>query len=184
MVLDWGVHLLDQLLLLFDGVCVTNVYADMTYVTNQLVDDGFTAELTFENGVTAIVEVGTNNFINLPRWYVLGSNGSAVIEDWNLKGKIVRAMGTDEKDVAPVKTAAGLTKTMAPRRDDSIFTEELPKVTSDIKDFYKNVMDVIEHKAESKIRLSEVERVMRLMEAIFTSAQTKQTICFEQRREG
>ena len=55
---------------------------------------------------------------------------------------------------------------------------------SDIKDFYKNVMDVIEHKAESKIRLSEVERVMRLMEAIFTSAQTKQTICFEQRREG
>ena len=66
---------------------------------------------------------------------------------------------------------------MAPRRDDSIFTEELPKVTSDIKDFYKNVMDVIEHKAESKIRLSEVERVMRLMEAIFTSAQTKQTIC-------
>lgn len=182
MVLDWGVHLLDQILLLFPDVCITEVYADMTYVTNQLVEDGFTAELRFENGVTAVAEVGTNNFINLPRWYVLGSDGSAVIEDWNLHGKIVRAVGVDKTDVTPVKTAAGLTKTMAPRREDSIFTEELPKVTSDIKEFYENVMDVIEQKAESKIRLSEVERVMRLMEAIFTSAQTKQVVHFEKER--
>lgn len=180
MVLDWGVHLLDQILLLFEGERVNRVYADMTYITNQLVEDGFTAKLMLSNGVTVLVEVGTNNFINLPRWYVLGSDGSAVIKDWDRNGELVRAAGINETDVLPVKTAAGLTKTMAPRRDDSIFTEKLPEVTSDIKEFYGNVIDVIEHRAESRIRLPEVLRVMRLMEAIFASAEQKQVIIFEE----
>lgn len=179
MVLDWGVHLLDQALLLFPGVKVNTVYATLTNITNQLVDDGFTADLQFENGIRMVVEVGTSNFISLPRWYVLGADGSAVIEDWSLKGKVVRAKGVNEKDVVPVVTAAGLTKTMAPRREDSIQTEALPKVTSDIRDFYKNVMAVIEGKAVSKIQLDEVARVMRLMEAIFASAQTGQVVTFE-----
>lgn len=179
MVLDWGVHLLDQMLLLMKGHKCTSVYATVTNVTNQLVDDGFFAELTFDHGVTTCVEVGTSNFISLPRWYVLGQNGTAVIEDWDMKGKIVRANGADEKDVVPVKTAAGLTKTMAPRRDDSIFTEELPKVKSDIRDFYRNVMGCLDGTQESKIKLDEVARVMRLMETIFASADQKQVIAFE-----
>lgn len=179
MVLDWGVHLLDQMLLLFSDQRVTNVYASLTHVTNQLVDDGFYAELTFGNGVRALVEVGTSNFVSLPRWYVQGMNGTAVVEDFEKNGKIVVARGTDEKDAVPVKTAAGLTKTMAPRRDDSISTEALPLVISDIRDFYKNVMKVIEHEAEPAIKLDEVARVMRLMEAIFTSAKKHQVVSFE-----
>ena len=31
------------------------------------------------------MEVTTNNFISLPRWVVLGENGTAVIEDWDLQ---------------------------------------------------------------------------------------------------
>lgn len=179
MLLDWGVHLLDQLLLLFPGVPLRTVYASFTNVTNQLVDDGFTAELCFANGVRALVEVGTSNFIGLPRWYVLGQNGSAVIEDWSMKGRLVCASGVDEGDVAPVITAAGLTKTMAPRRDDSIFTQELPKVESDIREFYGNVMAVLEGKEEPHIKLPEVMRVMRLMEVIAESAETGEAKTFE-----
>ena len=44
MVLDWGVHLLDQALLLYPGVKLNTVYATLTNVTNQLVDDGFSAD--------------------------------------------------------------------------------------------------------------------------------------------
>ncbi len=179
MVLDWGVHLLDQALLLFPGVKLETVYATLTNVTNQLVDDGFTADLGFANGVHILVEVGTSNFIRLPRWYVLGADGTAMIGDWGQDIKIVRALGTNEKDVVPVRTAAGLTKTMAPRRDDSIHSEDEPEVTSDIREFYRNVMAVLEGREESRIKLEEVVRVMRLMEAIFQSAEEKAVIRFE-----
>lgn len=179
MILDWGVHLLDQMLLLFPGVPLKRVYATVTNVTNQLVDDGFTAELTFANGVVAVVEVGTSNFISLPRWYALGQNGTAVIEDWGKNGKVVAATGTDESDVVPVKTAAGLTKTMAPRRDDSIFTKEVQKVDSDIRDFYRNVMAVLEGREKPVVKLDEAARVMRLMEAVFASAQKHKVVAFE-----
>ncbi len=179
MVLDWGVHLLDQALMLFPGVALKTIYATLTNVTNQLVDDGFTADLGFANGVHMIVEVGTSNFISLPRWYVLGTNGTAMIQDWGGNLKIVRARGVDKEDVVPVRTAAGLTKTMAPRREDSIFTEERPEEKSDICEFYQNVMAVIEGREESRIKLEEVARVMRVMEAVFASAQNNQVIQFD-----
>ena len=117
MVLDWGVHLFDQIFRLTGERRLKTVYATLTNVTNQEVDDGFTAVLRFEGGLEVLVEVGTNNFISLPRWYVLGENGSAVVEDWDLSGKIVKAFSEEEKEIVPVRTAAGLTKTMAPRRE-------------------------------------------------------------------
>ena len=178
MVLDWGVHLLDQALLLFPGEKLETVYATLTNVTNQICDDGFTADLGFANGIHVLVEVGTSNFISLPRWYVLGADGTAVIQDFGRDGKIVCATGVNEGDVVPVITAAGLTKTMA--REDTIRTEEMPWADSDIRDFYKNVMAVIEGKEEPKIKLDEVARVMRLMEAIFESAKTRQVVTFEE----
>lgn len=180
MILDWGVHLLDQVLMLMKDVKLKKVYASVTNVTNQLVDDGFTAILTFENKVEVLVEVGTSNFIALPRWYMLGQNGTAVIRDWDLSGEIICAAGVNEKDVVPVRTAAGLTKTMAPRREDTIHRTELPVVKSDIRDFYRNVMAVIEKKEESRIKLPEVMRVMKLMEAIFEAARQNQILDFEE----
>lgn len=179
MVLDWGVHLFDQILLMMGDTKLSKIYSTLTNVTNTIVDDGFTTELLFENGLVVYVEVGTSNFISLPRWYVLGENGTAIIKDWDLSGEIVCALGVDEEDVVPVKTAAGLTKTMAPRRDDSIHSMELPIVRSDIKDFYKNVIDVLDGKAKSLIKLSEVMRVMKLMEAVFDAAEKSQIIDFE-----
>ncbi len=179
MVLDWGVHLLDQILLLMGDIKLKKIYATTTNITNQVVDDGFTAHLIFESGLEAMVEVGTSNFISLPRWYMLGQDGTAIIEDWNMEGRVVRAIGKGETDIVPVRTAAGITKTMAPRRDDTISTERLPLVKSDVRDFYNNVIKVLEGKEESKIRLPEVMRVMRLMEAILASAENLKIIDFE-----
>lgn len=44
MILDWGVHLLDQALLLTDEA-VVSVYCHVTHVTNDDVDDGFKSRL-------------------------------------------------------------------------------------------------------------------------------------------
>lgn len=179
MVLDWGVHLFDQIFRLTGERRLKTVYATLTNVTNQEVDDGFTAVLRFEGGLEVLVEVGTNNFISLPRWYVLGENGSAVIEDWDLSGKIVKAFSEEEKEIVPVRTAAGLTKTMAPRREDTIRVEELPRVPGDIADFHRNVAAVLLRGEEPAVKLPEVKRVMRLMETVFESAEKNHVMDFE-----
>lgn len=180
MILDWGVHLLDQVLLLYPDAKIETVYATVTNVTNTKVDDGFTTDLGMSNGVHIMVEVGTSNFITLPRWVVLGTDGTAVIEDWKLNGKQVCAHGNDEKDVVPVITAAGLTKTMAPRREDTIATYPLPEAHSDVRDFYRNVVAHLNGLEERLIKLPQVVRVMKLMEAIRASAEKKQVIYLEQ----
>ena len=90
MVLDWGVHLLDQMNMMM-GKMPVSVYATLSNVTNEEVDDGFTATFKFDNDLVFTVEVGTSNFINLPRWYVEGLNGTAVIDDFQVNGKIVIA---------------------------------------------------------------------------------------------
>ncbi|QOV18678.1 Gfo/Idh/MocA family oxidoreductase [Blautia liquoris] len=179
MVLDWGVHLFDQITQMFRGEKIKKVYAALTHVTNLMVDDGFTVELTMESGVVALVEAGTSNFISLPRWYVLGSEGTAEIKNFAQKGEIVCARGNGADDVMPVLTAAGPTKTMAPRREENIHREELPLIESDIREFYQNVMRVIEGKEESLIKMTEVKRVMQLMEAVFESGETGEPVYFE-----
>ena len=179
MVLDWGVHLFDQIFRLTGERRLKTVYATLTNVTNQEVDDGFTAVLRFEGGLEVLVEVGTNNFISLPRWYVLGENGSAVVEDWDLSGKIIKAFSEEEKEIVPLRTAAGLTKTMAPRREDTIRVEELPRVPGDIADFHRNVAAVLLRGEEPAVKLPEVKRVMRLMETVFESAEKNHVMDFE-----
>jgi scyllo-inositol 2-dehydrogenase (NADP+) len=178
MMLDWGVHIIDQMLQMVHEK-IKKVYAIMQYITTDEVDDGFKLMLTFESGKTALLEVGTSNFISLPRWYVQGQNGTVVIEDWSMNGKIVSIQSWEKKDVVPIKTAAGLTKTMAPRTDDTIKEYPLPKVTSDLHDFYINVVDTISGKAQIIVKHNELMRVMKLMEAAFLSDRTGQVIDFE-----
>jgi predicted dehydrogenase len=178
MVLDWGVHILDQALQMIPGK-VKKVYATCTYITTELVDDGFFADLIFDNGLVFHAEVGTSNFINLPRWYVLGRDGTAQVDTFSVKGKIVRITDWDKNDAIPIKTAAGLTKTMAPRTKDTIKEEALPAVKSDIRDFYRNVLATIEGEEKLLVSLDSVMRNMKLMEAIFRSAKSGKSEDFE-----
>ena len=178
MVLDWGVHQFDQLLQMIPYK-VKRVHAMLTNITVDDVDDGFTAHLEFENGIVALVEACGNNFITLPRWYVLGNNGSAVIPDWNKVGTMTRVTDWVKDDSTHIQAGAGLTKTMAPRTDETIKTEPLVFEQSDIRDFYRNVMATMEGREQIAVKLPEVARVMRLMEAVFESAKTKKVVEFE-----
>lgn len=175
MVLDWGVHLLDQILLLIDKPW-QSVYAQLSYVTNENCDDGFTAQLQFADGPVVEVQVGTSNFASLPRWYVLGENGTAVIDGFRTQGRMVMVSDWEKRDAVPVVTAAGLTKTMAPRTDDTIKEYPLPMVGSDVREFYQNVAAVIWGEEKPLITHQQVMNVMKLMEAIFESARTNTVI--------
>ena len=178
MMLDWGVHIIDQMLLMVPSK-IKKVYCQFDHVTNYEVDDGFRLTLNFENGVRAYLEVGTSNFINLPRWYMQGENGTAVINDFSCEGKIVCVENWDEKDVVPVRTAAGLTKTMAPRKDDTIKTHEIPQITSDVHDFYRNVAKAVDGIESQLITHPQLMRVMKLMEACAKSDEIGMPVDFE-----
>lgn len=78
MLYDWGVHLIDQILQIMDGK-VTHVYCQFDHITNKEVDDGCKLYLTFEDGATALIEVGTLNFIAMPRFYMRAEKGTALI---------------------------------------------------------------------------------------------------------
>jgi predicted dehydrogenase len=178
MVLDWGVHIIDQALQMISGKII-KVYAVFTHVSNELIDDGFFVDLTFENGIVFHAEVGTNNFITLPRWYMLGRDGSAVIDDFAGKGKIVRVTDYNKNDAIPIRTASGLTKTMAPRTEETIKEEALPVLSSDIRDFYKNFLAAIEGREKLLVSLDSVMRTMKLLETVFRSANTGMPVGFE-----
>lgn len=180
MVYDWGVHLFDQILQMIPGP-VEAVFAQLTNVTNEEVDDGFKALLRFkapdgEEPLCCHIEVGTSNFISLPRWYIQGQNGTAVIEDFEMDGRIVMVSDWEKRDAVPVVTAAGLTKTMAPRTDETIREYPLPRIPSDVKDFYRNVFAVLRGEEEPIVKHAEMMRVLTLMEAVFASARAGQVI--------
>ena len=179
MVYDWGIHLLDQVITMFPGVKIKSVYATLNFVTNQLADDGFFVDLLLDNGIRYQVDVGTSNFITLPRWMVMGIDGTLRIDNWGLEGEMIVAHGQDEKDVQPVVTAAGLTKTMAPRRDDTIKSVPLPDFWPDMTEYYRNIVDHLEGKADLFVTLPQMTRVMKLIEAVFRSAKTGQVVEFE-----
>ncbi len=177
MVLDWGVHLLDQMNMMM-GEMPVSVYATLSNVTNEEVDDGFTAIFKFKNGTDFLVEVGTSNFINLPRWYILGLNGSAVINNWDVSGEIVVATQKEGHDAVPIVTAAGLTKTMAPRTPETIEKRPVNKVEMDIKDYYRNMAKVVNGEEKQIVTHDQQRELMKLMEAIFESAEENKVVYF------
>ena len=117
MLLDWGIHLIDQLMDMIDAP-VTAVDAHLLSIYTPEVDDNIRLTLTFGNGTVAFLEMATNCLINSPRWHVSGTEGTLQVDNWNCEGRIMRLKAdgamTWEDDI--VYTAAGPTRTMAPPR--------------------------------------------------------------------
>ncbi len=176
MILDWGVHLIDQMLQIFGDDTIERVYCDTTNITNTEVDDGFKLHLYFTSGKTAYIEVGTYNFIAMPRFYMQCKKGSMIITDWRQKAHVAKMKAWNEKEVLPVQTAAGITKTMAPRDELTIDEYDVERPTSDVHDYYRNFCAAIDKKADSLITHKEVRRVIQVMEAALASAETHETI--------
>lgn len=176
MMLDWGVHLLDQVVTMIPERLVS-VNAKMYHTTYEEVDDGFIADFEFESGLLVSVEVDTVAFINEPRWIVRGDLGSLVVEDWDINGKIVRARDKNtvwEDEI--LYTSAGPTKTMAPRTRFSEETLDLPVVRADWMEFYHNYTAVLDGTAEPFVLPGQNLYVMLLMEACFRSSDLRQTV--------
>ena len=188
MILDWGVHTVDRLLMMVDSP-VVDVFGKRSFVAGHDVDDGFTIYLTFANGFRAMVDVSTNAYITLPKFYLQSATGSAVIEDWAGTGRIIRHTGADEDDATPIQAGVGLTKTMAPRIMDYAAmakstppVEELPlpEVTTDVMEFYRNALAAAEGTQDPVITNASVNRCLKILEALAQSDETHTVVHPEQ----
>ena len=132
-------------------------------------DDGFKLDLYFEGGLDARIEVGTSHFISLPRFYMTGRRGSAEVNDWRDRTRIVTCREWREDDVKPVVTSAGLTKTMAPRDEKTVDESWLERPVSDVHDFYRNFTRAMDGKEEQLVTHAQMRRDLRIIEAAFES---------------
>lgn len=172
MMLDWGVHLIDQLMFMYDEK-VTEVFCKMYSINYPGVDDNFRLTMTFESGLTAHIEVSTNNFINHPRWYVLGTEGTLQIDGWEATGKVVRCKTREDTWGAEIKkNKVGPSKTMAPRSEDTVEVIEITApedVVDNLNPVYWQLIDAMDGTAPLKITPEQALRVMKVMEAAFES---------------
>lgn len=99
MLYDWGVHLIDQVLQIFDCP-ITELYCQMFHLKYEEVDDNFKLFMKFENGVCVTIEVGTFHLIAAPRWLIHCDEGSLKIESGSSGADIVKKSrmesGTEE----------------------------------------------------------------------------------------
>lgn len=173
MILDWGVHLIDQFLYLIDSPVVEVMCHAYYLMPGVEVDDSFKAVLRFENGISALVEVDTNCFIPLPRWHLQCFDGTAVINDWGLNGHIIKLSNEDEMawEESIVYTEAGPTRTMAPRPRETVEELPLPQIKTDILDYYRTVAKAIDGLCEPPVTFEQMTRVMKVVDACFEAAE-------------
>lgn len=171
MLFDWGVHLIDQLMWMIPGR-VRQVDAHLVSTYAKEVDDNIKVMLGFDGDISAIVEVAVNCMIPEPRWHVSCMEGTAVVENWECKGKMVRLVDNQEPvwEEEIVYTAAGPTRSMAPLPREATLQFELPQVEADWSEFYRNVAAAIEGKTSLAVKPEETLRVLRVIECIFRSA--------------
>lgn len=175
MIYDWGVHLIDQLIHAFQKK-VKQVYCKSYNYYNYEVEDGFFLQMIFEDGMECNIKVDTNSYIEAPRWVVYGEEGTAIIENWDCKGKIIKVIQKDDENRLAIALGNGFSKTMASRSEQTISTIKLPEVKETPDEIYINLKEMIENGKECIIKYDELNRVLKIIDKAFESMETRKVI--------
>lgn len=186
MLYDWGVHLLDQLLWMIPGR-ITAVFADLRSVINKEVDDYFKILMRFESGIMAELELGTYYLSDKDDWFerhwFIGGNEGTMYGDGfeGCRGAIVRT--TELLTSAPTgkrsMTAAGPTRSFGPPPPGRIVSEPVTPATTKHSDFFANYLRALRGEEEMLVTITQVRRVLKLMDAVRESARTGRSVDFE-----
>lgn len=169
MMLDWGVHLLDQSLQMIGGK-VVRVYCEYSYIYGEEVEDGFDMTAEFDNGIKYRTVVRTDCFRALPRWQLYGTEGTATINDWDITGGITRIRVKNAAPPKGIKAGNGFTKTMAPHDGSTVDVLPLDIVRAPEHEFYRNFCAACKGTEKPTVTAEQVVRVFTLMEAAAQSA--------------
>lgn len=179
MVYDWGVHMIDQILFMIPEK-LEYVYADLKGVFSKEVDDFFRIILKFKNDQTAVLSLSTYCLKPSPRWLVCGDKGTVCINSFAGDGKLYKTSKLLSKLPPKIEpNVAGPTRSFIPVPPGVLLERPLPEVNVSWTSFYENYVDVINGKADFVIKVSEVRRVLAVIDAVFQSAEAKRSIHFD-----
>ena len=172
MLLDWGVHLIDQITQL-DTSKLVKVDSHLLSVYTPEVDDNIKLMLLFESGMSAVLEMSTMCLIPAYRWHVEGTGGTLLIKNWECEGEMyqLKQDAQMEWDEDIVYTEAGPTRTMAPRPKFTMNEIPLPEVKTDWADYYNNICGALDGSAELIVKPEQSLRVMRIIDLLFRAAE-------------
>jgi predicted dehydrogenase len=184
MLYDWGVHLIDQMLWMINGKLKT-VYADVRNVINEEVDDYFKILLRFENGIVAEIELGTYYLADKEKWFerhwfMSGNKGSLYVDGFRPEGKICRTTRLlTNAGSKRTMTAAGPTRSFGPPPEGVLVTEDVVIAETKHEDYFRNYIAAYHGKEEFLVKIPEVRRVLRVMDAARESAVLGNAVHFE-----
>ncbi|MCI9449740.1 MAG: Gfo/Idh/MocA family oxidoreductase [Clostridiales bacterium] len=178
---DWGVHLLDQLVYLFDEP-VKSVYADLRCEKNKEVDDRSVIEMTFKSGVKARVTVAGSFLAPSPRFAVYGDTGVMWVDELYAEKATIRYSRKSEWEELPADVYGkdGAYVRNQVRLNEDLTRVEYPddgmKYEQDWAKLYKNMLDTIDGNDEMLVHHDQVRMVLRVIEAAFKSSATGEIV--------
>jgi len=179
MLYDWGIHFIDQILMLFPEYPVTGVYAKLRSILTPEVDDYFELQLDFANiDMVAHISVATFALQDLPRWFLFGDKGSLKLEDFSgIRGGAAR-IKTNIRGFERVKenSVQGPTRTMAHLERECYEDLELFRPEDQHLLFYENLIDALNGEKDIIVTPEQIMRDMKVLESAFLSNQRGQVL--------
>lgn len=143
---DWGCHLIDQVLQLVPSRPVSVFAAIASFGWEVEVETYARVVLRFENGTISEVETSNVSWLPRPRWYVLGDKGSLMFQEGAFR--LRNAFG--EKEISPHKSSD--------------------------HEFYANFSECLNDGKELAVKPEQVRQVIAVIEAAFRSSETGQVV--------
>lgn len=181
MLYDWGSHLVDQVLLVFDDLEPVTLFCRKEYVFHYEVEDGFSLILTYPGGLSAYIEVGTCNYIAMPRFYLCGREGAAIINDWREPCRVVRH--TLRNDAPEDCSTLGHTGIMAARDEATVRSFTMTTQPVNKFEYLRNFCAAVHGEEAVHVTRRQVMRLMRVLEAAAVSAASGQPVKLKQEVE-
>ena len=161
MLLDWGPHLVDEILLLM-GKDPLGVYGILQNgVWSKEVDDYFFGILRFENDVVCQIECSNNARLPAPRWFVIGTKGTFMVH------------GKKEPVWADVEL-------FYEKEDGEKVHEKIELV--DVKEFgieggfYRDLVPFLEGRKKEFVSMYEASKVIKILDLIKESSEENRFI--------
>jgi scyllo-inositol 2-dehydrogenase (NADP+) len=177
MLLDWGPHLVDQLLTLNRGNKVKTVFAQVRSILTPHVDDYCILELLFQNGMNAHVELGTFSLVKQPRWFVYGDKGTLMVENFTGKsGEIAKIKVNGSQQFEFQDNSTGPSRTLKPLSPECIEKCNLPELQGNAYAFYDNLFLAIQGREDLTVSHQDMRRCMQVIDSAFQSSKEQRSL--------